>query len=226
MSTEANWGQTVTAAGLPSPHFGYLAMKRTIDIVLSLTLIVLLLPVLVTIALVIKLTSPGPILFRQERCGLNGKPFRMAKFRSMVTDAEAQLDELAARASRGEITTVDAPAFKSVDDPRVTPFGKHLRRLSLDELPQLFDVLAGSMSLVGPRPLVFHEARVLTEEQQVRHQVKPGLTCIWQTSGRSRMAFDARMAMDVAYVQRRSLSLDLTLIAKTPFAVFRGDGAC
>jgi lipopolysaccharide/colanic/teichoic acid biosynthesis glycosyltransferase len=226
MSTEANWGQLPTAVTLPSPHFGYAFTKRVIDIVLSVILIMLLTPAFVAIAILVKLTSPGPVFFRQERCGAGGEPFMITKFRSMVSDAEARLGGLTERAQRGEIDAVDAPAFKSANDPRVTTVGKYLRLLSLDELPQLFDVLAGHMSLVGPRPLVFQEALVLTDEHQLRHVVKPGITCIWQVSGRSRLSFEDRMAMDVEYVRRRSLWLDLVLIWSTPAAVLRRDGAC
>ena len=204
---------------------GYAFAKRLTDIAVSLGLILFLAPLLVTIAVLIKVTSPGPVLFRQERFGKGGKSFLMTKFRTMVVDAPDRLAELAAQAARGEIEAVNGPAFKSKRDPRVTSVGKHLRRFSLDELPQLFDVLSGSMSLVGPRPLVASETAALSEAERVRHLVKPGLTCLWQTSRRSRISYQERLAMDIEYTQRMSFWLDLAVLLRTPLAVFRGDGA-
>ena len=149
----------------------------------------------------------------------------MLKFRTMIDGAEQQADALRIAALNGEFRAVDAPAFKSADDPRVTAVGRFLRRYSLDEIPQFLNVLRGEMTLVGPRPLVATEARQLPLEATVRHSVKPGLTCIWQTSGRSRVSYQERMAMDVKYVQTRSLKLDIILLLKTPLAAIRGDGA-
>ena len=211
-------------AGLPL-RGGYAFSKRATDIAVSVGLILFLAPLLVAIAVLIKLDSRGPVFFRQERFGLGGKSFRMTKFRTMVVDAPDQVPVLTAKAERGEIGAVEAPAFKSKDDPRVTSVGRHLRRFSLDELPQLFDVLLGSMSLVGPRPLVARETQALSEAERSRHLVKPGLTCLWQTSRRSRVSYQERMAMDIEYTRRMSFWLDLALLLKTPLAVVRGDGA-
>lgn len=210
----------------PEPHPGYQLGKRVMDVVLAGAVLIALSPVMLVVALLVKATSPGPVLFRQERCGLRGMPFGMLKFRTMVVDAEARLDEVTEAARQGALSTVDAPAFKSVDDPRVTFIGKYLRRFSVDELPQLLNVVRGDMSLVGPRPLVFAEAQLLPEGPRIRHAVPPGITCIWQTSGRSRLSYDTRMAMDIEYVERRSLRLDAWLLLKTPLAVLSGDGAC
>jgi lipopolysaccharide/colanic/teichoic acid biosynthesis glycosyltransferase len=208
-----------------TPHFGYEFAKRALDIVAALVLLALIAPAFVVIAILVKRSSPGPVFFRQERYGLGGKPFEMLKFRTMVADAEQQAEALRLLALNGEIAAIDAPAFKSADDPRVTKVGRILRRYSLDELPQFVNVLRGEMTLVGPRPLVAAEARQVSAEALVRHSVKPGLTCIWQTSGRSRVSYDERMAMDVEYVRTRSLWLDIVLLLKTPLAAIRGDGA-
>lgn len=153
---------TVTLAEVPpAAHVGYDLLKRALDVVGSATLLILLAPVLLVIIVLVKMTSPGPVFFRQERAGLRNVPFRITKFRSMYADAEARIPELRERARNGEFRVIDAPAFKAVDDPRVTKVGKFLRKSSLDELPQLFDVLVGNMSLVGPRPLVLAEAELL-----------------------------------------------------------------
>lgn len=208
-----------------APHFAYALTKRLLDIVGALVLLVILSPLFLVLAVVIRLTSPGSILFRQERIGLYGKPFTALKFRSMCQDAEAQLASLQELAENGELRTVDAPAFKSEDDPRVTRVGRLMRRYSFDELPQVFNVLGGSMSFVGPRPLVALEASALSPEAEVRYSVKPGITCIWQVSGRSDVSYEQRLAMDVDYVKRRSLWLDIWLILKTPVAVFSARGA-
>jgi lipopolysaccharide/colanic/teichoic acid biosynthesis glycosyltransferase len=210
---------------LPPPHFGYRAAKRAIDLAASLALLFILSPLLIVLACIVAITSPGPVFFRQERVGIHGRPFRMTKFRSMVADAEALAPDLIDRAEHGEFSRADVPIFKSEEDPRVTWIGRHLRRFSLDELPQLYDVLTGEMSLVGPRPLVISEARLLPESAQLRHLVKPGITCTWQTSHRSEVTYDERIAMDLDYARRRSLWLDLVVLAKTPAAVVRGDGA-
>jgi len=208
------------------PHRGYRLGKRAMDITIAGTALLVLSPFLLLVALLVKATSPGPVLFRQERCGLRGTAFDMLKFRTMVEDAEARLDEVSEAARQGVHRTVDAPVFKSVDDPRVTTVGRYLRRFSIDELPQLINVIRGEMSLVGPRPLVFAEAQLLPEGPRIRHSVPPGVTCIWQTSGRSRLSYETRMAMDIEYVERRSLRLDVALLLKTPLAVLSGDGAC
>jgi len=208
-----------------TPHFGYEFTKRALDIVAALVLLALISPAFVVIAILVKRSSPGPVFFRQERYGLGGKPFEMLKFRTMMADAEQQAEVLRLMALNGEIAAIDAPAFKSADDPRVTRVGRILRRYSLDELPQFVNVLRGEMTLVGPRPLVAAEAREVSAEALVRHSVKPGLTCIWQTAGRSRVSYDERMAMDVEYVRTRSLWLDIVLLLKTPLAAIRGDGA-
>jgi exopolysaccharide biosynthesis polyprenyl glycosylphosphotransferase len=210
----------------PSPHFGYTWSKRGIDIVAASALLLLLSPLLLLACIAIKLTSPGPLFFRQERYGRGGRTFRIWKLRTMVAEAEDRIAEAQEHLSaHGHDSNHHGPAFKSKDDPRVTPLGRVLRRTSLDEIPQLFNVLQGSMSLVGPRPLVRAEVDELTPEQVRRHAVKPGITCIWQTSGRSRVPYEQRMQMDLAYVDHRSLWLDLWLLLKTPLSVLKGDGA-
>ena len=216
---------TLLVSRATTPHFGYEFAKRALDIVAALILLILISPAFLVIAILVKRSSPGPVFFRQERYGLGGRPFQMLKFRTMVVDAELQAEAMRLRALNGEITAIDAPAFKSAEDPRVTPVGRVLRRFSLDEVPQFVNVLRGEMTLVGPRPLVSAEAREVPAEALVRHAVKPGLTCIWQTSGRSRVSYEERMAMDVEYVRTRSLWLDIVLILKTPLAAIRGDGA-
>jgi lipopolysaccharide/colanic/teichoic acid biosynthesis glycosyltransferase len=228
--TEAMSDHTATAPALgvsraAAPHAGYEVAKRALDVVAAFALLIVASPALLAIALAVKWTSPGPVFFRQERYGLGGQPFSMLKFRTMVADAEQQAEALRAAALNGEIRAIDAPAFKSADDPRVTAVGRVLRRYSLDEIPQFLNVLKGDMTLVGPRPLVAAEALRVPADATVRHSVKPGLTCIWQTSGRSRVSYDERMAMDVEYVRTRSLKLDLILLLKTPLAAIRGDGA-
>lgn len=217
--------RVLTRDAVSTPHFGYAFTKRALDILGALLLLVVLAPLFLVLAVTIKLSSRGPIFFRQERIGLYRKPFRALKFRSMCQDAEEQLASLQALAENGELRTVDAPAFKSADDPRVTRVGRFMRRFSLDELPQIFNVLGGSMSFVGPRPLVALEANALSPETDMRHCVKPGITCIWQVSGRSDVSYEQRLAMDVDYVERRSLWLDIVLILRTPAAVFSGRGA-
>ncbi len=195
-----------------------LALKRAIDIVGASVGIVLLSPFLVVFALCIKLTSPGPIFFRQTRVGLRGRDFRMFKFRSMYIDAEARL------ASLREKNEQTGPVFKMRNDPRVTSIGRLLRRYSIDEMPQLLNVLRGEMSLVGPRPPIRAEVNQYSLWQRRRLSVKPGLTCIWQVHGRNRVTFQRWMEMDMEYIDSWSLRLDLKLIARTVGTVLRGTG--
>ncbi len=187
--------------------------KRAMDCVLAATALVVLSPLLLAIALAVKLTSPGPILFRQMRSGLGGRPFAFYKFRSMVCDAEARKAGLMARNEQ------DGPAFKIRNDPRVTPIGRFLRASSLDELPQLWNVLRGDMSLVGPRPLPCDESDACAGWHRRRLDVTPGLTCIWQVEGRSQVSFDDWVRMDVRYLRLRSLAADAALIVRTLPAV-------
>lgn len=194
-------------------------LKRLVDIMGSVAAIAVLWPLLAVIALLVRLSSPGPALFRQRRVGLNGRQFRIYKFRTMVNGAEGMLPTLAHRSiSKG-------PAFKDPSDWRVTPLGRVLRRFSLDELPQIFNVLKGDMSLVGPRPLPVHEAREISGGYRKRFSVRPGITCLWQVSGRSDIDFARWMKLDLEYIDHWSLWLDFKLILLTVPAVLSGRGA-
>jgi lipopolysaccharide/colanic/teichoic acid biosynthesis glycosyltransferase len=193
--------------------------KRGLDILGAVSGLVVLSPLLAIAAAGIKLTSPGPVIFTQRRSGLGGKPFLMFKFRTMFAGADVRQVELRA------LNEQDGPAFKMTADPRVTRFGRLLRRTSIDELPQLWNVLRGEMSLVGPRPLPCHESEGCLRWQRQRLDVTPGLTCIWQVRGRSRVSFDEWVRMDVEYVRGRSLPMDLKLLCRTLPAVLRRNGA-
>lgn len=183
--------------------------KRTFDLVVSILALLALSPVLAAIALAIKLTTPGPALFRQRRVGLQRRPFMVLKFRTMVTGAELMLTDLASR------NEADGPLFKVREDPRVTRIGRWLRRYSLDELPQLWNVLLGEMSLVGPRPPLPREVEVYEEWQLDRLEVRPGITGLWQVSGRSDLSFDEYVRLDLFYVENWSLAYDLFILVKT-----------
>jgi lipopolysaccharide/colanic/teichoic acid biosynthesis glycosyltransferase len=169
----------------------------------------------------IKLTSKGPIFFKQQRSGRYGKAFLMFKFRTMTVDAESTREELE------RLNQMDGPVFKIKDDPRISRFGKWLRRLSIDELPQLLNVLKGEMSLVGPRPLPVYEIEKIEKHAQRRRlSVKPGLTCLWQVSGRNKITdFDEWVALDLKYIDNWSLWLDVKILVQTVPAVLRGEGA-
>ena len=193
--------------------------KRALDIVGSGVGLAILLPLLALVGVAVKLGSPGPVFFRQWRSGLGGKPFRMLKFRSMTADAERRQRELLS------LNQQDGPAFKIRNDPRVTRLGRLLRRTSIDELPQLWNVLRGDMSLVGPRPLPCHETAGCANWHRERLHVTPGLTCIWQVRGRSQVGFDDWMRMDIRYVRSQSLLADLSLLVRTVPAVVLCKGA-
>ncbi len=202
-----------------------LIIKRTLDFVLSLLLLIALAPALVATAIAIKLTSPGPVFFRQKRIGLNKRIFNIYKFRTMVVDAEQKLAQIE------HLNEVTGPVFKIKNDPRITPIGKFLRKTSIDELPQLFNVFRGDMSLVGPRPLQLRDYELFTDAgegddwQRRRFSVRPGITCLWQVNGRSSLPFHRWMELDLEYVTHWSLWLDLEILAKTIPAVLRGAGA-
>lgn len=198
-----------------------LLAKRVMDVVGAFCALVLLSPVLLAIAAAIKLTSRGPVLFRQQRGGLHGRPFTMLKFRSMVVDAEARKVDLDAR------NEMQGPVFKIEDDPRVTPLGRWLRKTSLDELPQFWNVLRGQMSLVGPRPLPLYEVeRFESRSQRRRLSVPPGLTCLWQISGRNEItSFEEWVRLDLAYIDEWSLWLDIKILLRTIPVVLFGLGA-
>ena len=195
-------------------------MKRTLDIVGSGCALVMLSPVLGFVALLIKLEDRGPVLFRQVRVGRHGREFKMLKFRSMRVDAEARLKELLAKNQHtGGIT------FKIKDDPRVTRIGKWIRKYSVDEFPQFWNVFRGDMSLVGPRPPVPREVAQYTLADRRRLAVKPGLTCIWQISGRAEIDFPGQVQLDVRYIESLSLWEDIKILFKTIPAVLTGSGA-
>jgi exopolysaccharide biosynthesis polyprenyl glycosylphosphotransferase len=193
--------------------------KRAFDVVLSALGLVLLSPVLMLMALAVRLDSPGPVLFRQRRMGLNGREFTLYKFRSMRLGAEDELHGLRAR------NEADGPVFKMRDDPRVTRVGRFIRRTSIDELPQLWNVLKGEMSIVGPRPPLPEEVRRYERWQRRRLSMKPGITCTWQVSGRSDVEFDRWMELDLAYIDEWSLWRDLRIVARTIPAVLLRRGA-
>jgi exopolysaccharide biosynthesis polyprenyl glycosylphosphotransferase len=207
---------TKTGAGEAWP----LAVKRALDIVLSSVLLLFLAPVLIGVSIAIKLTSPGPVLFFQERIGINKRRFRICKFRTTVPNAEGLMPSLESE------NEVSGPVFKIRNDPRITPIGRFLRRSSIDELPQLFNVLKGEMSLVGPRPLPVRDYEGFSEDwQRRRFSIRPGITCLWQVNGRSAISFDQWMLLDLKYMDEWSLWLDLKILARTVPAVMRGSGA-
>lgn len=212
---------TRPVAGLPlihveTPRFsrGQRLLKRSFDISISSFFIVALLPVLATIAIIVKTTSQGPVLYRQERVGHNGTPFHMLKFRSMRTGADAELAALLA-----EQGTSEQPLFKIKDDPRITGVGRILRKYSLDELPQLFNAWGGSMSLVGPRPQIAAEVALYSSAARRRLLVRPGLTGLWQVSGRSALDWEQTVRLDLYYVENWSLLGDISILLRTVKAV-------
>jgi exopolysaccharide biosynthesis polyprenyl glycosylphosphotransferase len=209
---------TVTMHVVPDDH--RLLIKRLFDVVCAAAAIVLLSPVMLAAAVAVKVTSPGRVLFYQERFGLNRRRFRMLKFRTMVADAEQLQSSLE---TQNEAT---GPVFKIAADPRVTPVGRFLRRTSIDELPQLFNILRGDMALVGPRPLPVRDVRRFTRASDMRRfSVRPGLTCLWQISGRSHLSFDEWINLDLRYIDGWSLALDFLILLRTVPVVLRGTGA-
>jgi len=198
----------------------YLQSKRALDITLCLILLIICAPLMLLVALIIKCTSRGPVLFRQTRAGLNGHHFIMYKFRSMHNGSEN---------GRGELSPYNdidhGPCFKLRNDPRLTPFGRILRKSSIDELPQLYNVLKGEMTLVGPRPLPLIEVETSTYAERARLRVKPGITCLWQISGRTEIPYHEWMLLDLFYIEQRCMMLDIEILVKTVPAVLSGRGA-
>jgi exopolysaccharide biosynthesis polyprenyl glycosylphosphotransferase len=195
------------------------ALKRAFDIALSAMALWLLSPLLVATAIAVKLTSKGPVLFKQPRVGMHGRPFNMLKFRSMVVNAEELKEKLMAQNEQS------GPVFKMKADPRVTAVGRFIRKYSIDELPQLINILRGEMSIVGPRPPVPKEVAQYEPWQRRRLSVRPGLTCVWQVSGRNEISFEQWMYLDMQYIDNWSLSQDFGLILKTVPVVLTGRGA-
>ncbi|HEX8407423.1 MAG TPA: sugar transferase [Thermoanaerobaculia bacterium] len=198
----------------------HLALKRALDVALSVMVLGLAMPIIGVAALAIKLSSPGSVLFKQRRMGLNGRVFTLYKFRTMIEDAHERREEVA------HLNEMNGPVFKMKDDPRVTPVGRWLRRFSLDEIPQLWNVLKGDMSLVGPRPPIPEEVASYHRWHRRRLSMKPGLTCLWQISGRNQIQdFDHWMKLDLQYIDNWSPSLDFKILLRTIPAVLSGKGA-
>lgn len=204
---------------VPNRKRSYRFLKRAFDILGSLIGLVVLSPLFLIVSIVIYIDDPGPVLFLQERNGIDGKVFRMLKFRSMRVNAAEQRFDLA---SQNEL---DGPAFKMSNDPRVTRVGRFIRKTSIDETPQLVNVLFGQMSIVGPRPLPTYETAELTQQQRRRMLVRPGLICYWQVSGRNDIPFEEWMRMDYQYINEASIWTDLKIICKAIPAVISGRGA-
>jgi exopolysaccharide biosynthesis polyprenyl glycosylphosphotransferase len=195
-------------------------VKRTLDIVISAVALLVLSPILLFVAVLIKVTSPGPVMFKQNRLGLHKRRFAICKFRTMVVDAEKKMEQIK------HLNEVSGPVFKITNDPRITPLGKFLRKTSIDELPQLWNVLKGDMSLVGPRPLPVRDYEGFTEDwTRRRFSVRPGVTCLWQIAGRSSIPFEKWMQLDLQYIDEWSVWLDLEILARTIPAVLKGSGA-
>lgn len=196
-----------------------LIIKTAIDFVVAAAMLMLLAPLFIVISILIKLTSPGPVFFKQSRYGLRGRSFKMYKFRSMWVDAEERMEEIR------HLNEMSGPVFKIMRDPRITSIGRFLRKTSLDELPQLINVLKGEMSLVGPRPPIPNEVNKYERWQRRRLSMKPGLTCLWQIKGRNKIAFEKWMELDLQYIDNWSLGLDFKIILKTVPVVLFGYGA-
>jgi len=207
--------QTGSMHGSPS-----LGAKTLLDFLIAGTALLVLAPLLAVVSLLIKYESPGPVLFVQQRLGVNKRLFNIYKFRTMREDAEQMQADLE------QLNELDGPAFKMKNDPRITPLGKWLRKTSIDELPQLFNVLKGDMSLVGPRPLPVRDFKGFESDiHRRRFSVKPGITCLWQISGRSNIGFEQWMKLDMNYIDDWSLWLDLKILLKTIPAVLTRTGA-
>jgi lipopolysaccharide/colanic/teichoic acid biosynthesis glycosyltransferase len=202
----------------------YLALKRALDVVVGSLALVALSPLFAVVAALIKLESPGPVFFFQTRVGKGGRHFRFWKFRSMVVDAEERKASLKAIEPRDAVS--DRLRFKMQDDPRVTRTGRVLRRFSLDELPQLWNVVRGDMTLVGPRPPIPEEVAEYGPRHLRRLEVEQGITCLWQVSGRNLLSFEQQVELDIEYARRRTLALDVLLLLRTVPAVLTGRGAC
>ena len=213
-------GGVVDGAASGVGEIVYAIAKRGLDIVVALVALMMVAPVLAVAAALIQGTSPGPVLFRQQRAGRGRVPFGMLKLRTMYVGADDDKELF-----RPFNDLRGGPCFKMRRDPRVTAVGRFLRRTSIDELPQLWNVLRGEMTLVGPRPLPVDEVSDRTATQRVRHSVKPGLTCLWQVSGRTEIPYDEWLALDLWYVRHRSFLLDLRILIKTVPAVLSGRGA-
>lgn len=218
---------TQPVAGLPLIHVstpkltgGRRVAKRAFDMLTAIVLVIILSPVFLLVALLVKLTSPGPVFYSQERIGIRGATFKMLKFRSMKINADQQLEELLR--SQGK---ADQPLFKVENDPRITSVGKVIRKFSLDELPQLFNVILGSMSLVGPRPQRAGEVALYDTDAHRRLYVSPGMSGLWQVSGRSNLSWEESIRLDLYYVENWSLTGDIVILFKTFKAVFAGAGA-
>lgn len=199
----------------------YASVKRAIDIAVAGAALVMIAPLLAAVACCVWLEDRGPVLFWQYRVGRHGREFRFPKIRSMVVDAERKLADIADLNEHGAAGVT----FKQLRDPRITRVGRLIRRASIDELPQLWCVLKGDMTLVGPRPPLPHEVARYAPDDRLRLSVTPGLTCIWQVSGRARIPFPEQVSMDLEYIRERSIALDLKLLCRTVPAVIRGQGA-
>ena len=208
----------LTLASTPQNDFALL-FKRTVDVILSILSLVVLSPLFLFLALLVKLTSKGPVLFRQIRCGLGGRQFVLLKFRSMVVDADELLADLSA------LNEAEAPLFKMRNDPRCTKLGRWMRMFSMDELPQLWNILRGDMSLVGPRPPLPQEVEQYQPWQRRRLRMRPGLTCLWALEGRSQLRFERLTRLDLLYIDNWSVWLDLKILIKTIPTVLSGRGA-
>jgi exopolysaccharide biosynthesis polyprenyl glycosylphosphotransferase len=207
----------LTISNIPSNYLG-LTIKSVFDFLFSLMVLIILSPFFLLIALIIKIDSKGPVFFHQTRVGLHGRKFVVYKFRTMVADAEKLKVHLQ------EQNEMDGPVFKIAKDPRITRVGHFLRKASIDELPQFFNVLRGDMSVVGPRPPIPFEVKQYERWQHRRLSMKPGLTCIWQVSGRNSIPFEEWMKMDMEYIDNWSLNLDILILIKTVRTVLRFDG--
>lgn len=197
----------------------YATIKRFFDILFSLIVLAITGPIMVLTAIIIKLTSPGPIIFKQVRVGQGGRHFWCYKFRSMCVDAEAKKQLLM------HLNEASGPVFKIKRDPRITPIGSIIRKLSIDELPQLFNVIKGDMSIVGPRPPIPTEVATYNAHQRGRLAVRPGLTCLWQVSGRSNVSFERWVELDLEYIETMSFTNDVKIVLQTIPAVMKGSGA-
>ncbi len=206
----------VRLRGLPLP---YRIIRRGLDILVSGFLLILLAPLLSLIALAVKLTSRGPVLYRSTRVGMGGRPIKFFKFRTMIVNAEGLRHQIF------HLNEKDGPVFKVKSDPRITPIGRFLRRSSFDELPQLWHVFTGKLTLVGPRPHLPSEVAKYDDHCWDRLSIKPGLTCYWQTQGRSELDFNSWIDLDIKYVREMCIGVDLSILAKTPVAIVSARGA-